>query len=54
MCGIKGREMFRSVLTTAMEIIGFSALVVGVALLSVPISLIVGGVVLMVAGGLAA
>lgn len=46
--------MFRSIFSTTLEIIGFSALVIGVALMSVPISLIVGGVVLMVAGGLAA
>jgi hypothetical protein len=46
--------MFRSVFSTLLEIVGFSALVIGVALVSVPISLIVGGVVLMVAGGLAA
>jgi hypothetical protein len=46
--------MFRSIFSTCLEIVGFSALVIGVALMSVPISLIVGGVVLMVAGGLTA
>jgi len=46
--------MWRSVFSTALELIGFSALVIGVALFSVPISLIVGGALLIVAGGLSA
>ena len=46
--------MFRSIFSTVLELIGFSALVVGLALISIPISLIVGGALLVVAGGLAA
>jgi hypothetical protein len=40
--------------STVMEMVGFVALVYGVALFSIPISLIVGGILLIVAGGLAA
>jgi hypothetical protein len=46
--------MWRGLLSTVFEVVGFSALVVGVALFSVPISLIVGGALLIVAGGLSA
>jgi hypothetical protein len=52
--GIKEKNMWRGLLSTVFEVVGFSALVVGVALFSVPISLIVGGALLIVAGGLSA
>jgi hypothetical protein len=48
------RPTFRSVWTTLAEIAGFVAIVTGVALVSVPVSLIVGGILLIVAGGIAA
>jgi hypothetical protein len=40
-------------ITTAMEIIGAVLVVLGVSAFSVPISVIVAGVLLIVAGGLA-
>jgi hypothetical protein len=40
--------------STVMEMIGFIALTYGVGLLSIPIAFIVGGILLIVAGGLAA
>jgi len=40
-------------ITTAMEIIGGVLIVLGVSAFSVPISVIVAGVLLIVAGGLA-
>lgn len=40
--------------STFLEVVGFIALTYGVALFSVPIAFIVGGVLLIVAGGLSA
>ena len=40
-------------ITTAMEIVGGVLVVLGVSVFSVPISVIVAGVLLIVAGGLA-
>lgn len=40
--------------STVAEVVGFVALVYGVALFSVPIAFIVGGILLIVAGGVAA
>ena len=44
----------REIITTAMEIVGAACIVIGVAAFSVPIGVIVLGVLLMVGGGLAA
>lgn len=41
-------------MSTALEVAGFASLVTGIALFSVPVSLIVGGTLLIVAGGLRA
>lgn len=46
----RARPSFSSVA----EVAGFVALVYGVALFSVPVAFIVGGILLIVAGGLAA
>lgn len=43
----------KQTITTAMEIVGGILIVAGVAAFSVPISVIVAGVLLIVAGGLA-
>lgn len=40
--------------STIAEVVGFVALVYGVALFSTPIAFIVGGILLIVAGGMAA
>ena len=40
-------------ITTAMEIVGGILIVLGVSAFSVPISVIVAGVILIIAGGLA-
>lgn len=40
--------------STVAEVVGFVALVYGVALFSTPIAFIVGGILLIVAGGMAA
>jgi hypothetical protein len=40
--------------STVMEMFGFVALVYGVGLFSIPVAFIVGGILLIVAGGLAA
>ena len=40
--------------STAMEVVGFILLIAGVASFSIPISAIVGGVLLIIAGGLTA
>jgi uncharacterized membrane protein len=44
----------REMITTAMEIVGAACIVIGVCAFSVPIGVIVLGVLLMVGGGLAA
>jgi uncharacterized membrane protein len=44
----------REVITTAIEVIGAGCVVVGIASFSVPISVIVLGVLLIIGGGLAA
>jgi hypothetical protein len=51
---VKSFRRFVPTFSTVMEVIGFVALVHGVALFSVPIAFIVGGILLIVAGGLAA
>ena len=43
----------RETITTAMEIVGGVLIVLGVAAFSVPVSVIVAGIILIVAGGLA-
>ena len=43
----------KETITTAMEIVGGGLVVLGVSAFSVPISVIVAGVLLIVAGGLA-
>jgi hypothetical protein len=43
----------KQIITTAMEIVGGVLVVLGVSAFSVPISVIVAGVLLIVAGGLA-
>ena len=43
----------RETVTTAMEIVGGVLIVLGISTFSVPISVIVAGVLLIVAGGLA-
>lgn len=40
--------------STVAEVAGFVALVYGVALISAPVAFIVGGILLIVAGGMAA
>ena len=40
--------------STLLEVVGFIALTYGVALFSVPVAFIVGGVLLILAGGLSA
>lgn len=45
--------MNRDSITTAMEIAGGALVVVGVSMFSVPLGVIVAGVLLIVAGGLA-
>ena len=51
-----GRSLWRArpSFSTVAEVAGFVALVHGVALFSVPVAFIVGGILLIVAGGLAA
>lgn len=44
----------RNIITTTLEIIGAVCVVVGIASFSVPISVIVLGVLLIIGGGLAA
>ena len=44
----------REVITTAIEVIGAGCVVVGIASFSVPISVIVLGVLLVIGGGFAA
>ena len=44
----------RNIITTAMEMIGAGCIVVGIASFSVPIGVIVAGVLLVIGGGLAA
>ena len=44
----------REVITTSLEVIGAICVVVGIATFSVPVSVIVLGVLLIVGGGLAA
>ena len=44
----------REVITTVIEVIGAGCVVVGIASFSVPISVIVLGVLLIIGGGLAA
>ena len=44
----------REVITTALEVIGAVCVVVGIAAFSVPVSVIVLGILLIVGGGLAA
>jgi hypothetical protein len=51
---VKSLVRFFPTFSTVMEMVGFVALVYGVALFSVPIAFIVGGILLIVAGGLAA
>ncbi len=43
-------ELNRSALSTLLELIGASLLVIGVGLLSIPVSFIVGGVLLTLFG----
>jgi len=47
-------QFSRSRVTTAMELVGFVSVSVGIGVLSVPIALIVGGIMLIAAGMLAA
>ena len=47
------RRMLPTV-STVMEMIGFIALMCGIGLFSIPVAFIVGGILLIVAGGLAA
>ncbi len=47
------RKMFPSV-STVLEMVGFVALMYGIGLFSIPVAFIVGGIILIVAGGLAA
>ena len=44
----------REVITTAVELVGAICIVIGIAAFSVPVSVIVLGVLLIVGGGLAA
>jgi uncharacterized membrane protein len=44
----------REVITTAVELVGAICVVIGIAAFSVPVSVIVLGVLLIVGGGLAA
>jgi hypothetical protein len=44
----------REIITTAMEIVGAVCIVIGICAFSVPVGVIVLGVLLMVGGGLAA
>lgn len=44
----------RNLLTTGMELLGAALVVVGIGTFSVPISVIVAGVLLIIVGGLAA
>jgi hypothetical protein len=53
-CSIGHLEMInKETITTAMEIVGGVLIVLGISAFSVPISVIVAGVLLIVAGGLA-
>lgn len=51
-----GRRVWRArpSFSTVAEVVGFVALVYGVALFSTPVAFIVGGILLIVAGGLSA
>lgn len=51
---VNGVRKRRPSFSTVAELSGFVALVYGVALFSTPIAFIVGGILLIVAGGLAA
>ena len=44
----------REVITTALEVIGAVCVVAGIAAFSVPVSVIVAGVLMVIGGGLAA
>ena len=48
------KEKIQSFISTGLETIGFFLLIGGVAYFSVPISAIVAGIILIIAGGLAA
>jgi len=45
---------FRQIITTLLEVAGAICIVSGIAFFSVPVSVIVAGVLMVVAGGLAA
>ena len=51
---VKGIWDRRPTLSDLMEVAGFVALVYGIAVFSVPVASIVGGILLIVAGGLRA
>jgi vacuolar-type H+-ATPase subunit I/STV1 len=44
----------RNIITTSMEIVGAICIVVGISSFSIPIGVIVAGILLVVGGGLAA
>ena len=48
------KEKLQTIISTAFEVSGFFLLIGGVATFSVPISAIVAGIILIIAGGLAA
>ena len=47
-------EKLSNIISTGLEVLGFFLLTGGVATFSVPISAIVAGIILIIAGGLAA
>lgn len=48
------KEKLQTIISTGFEVLGFFLLIGGVASFSVPISAIVAGIILIIAGGLAA
>jgi len=47
-------EKLSTIISTGLEVLGFFLLIGGVATFSMPISAIVAGIILIIAGGLAA